>query len=95
MTTSIPRRVFFNRLSDRVLVPDAIPGRVLDKIGLPKHKRVQHEGLKEEVYLRSFVRDPSFRERFARENALEIDQETTLVVLRPAGYDRKLSRSPK
>jgi len=73
----------FNRLSDRVLVPDAIPGNVLDKIGLRKSKRVVHEGLKEEVYLRSFVRDPSFRERFARENALGFDHEAILVVLRP------------
>jgi uncharacterized protein len=73
----------FNRLSDRVLVPAAIPDKVLDSIGLKSNRRKKHQGLKEEVYLRHFAEDPEFRERLASEIGLSLGDRTVLVVLRP------------
>lgn len=73
----------FNRLSDIVLTPDALPENVLDKIGVPKRKRRRHEGLKEEVYIRRFSFDPDLRESFLNESGLKLADDSVLVAVRP------------
>src|SRR5205085_43997 len=51
----------FNIFSDKVLVPESIPEKILDQIGLRSDKRIKYPGIKEEVYVRRFVPDPNFR----------------------------------
>lgn len=71
----------FNKFSDKVLVPDAIPDEVLDKIGLPIKKRVKYPGLKEEVYVREFQPTQDFRSQLLKK--YDADENSILVVLRP------------
>lgn len=71
----------FNRFSDKVLVPDAIPDEVLDEIKLPVAKRRKYAGLKEELYVRSFLPSKDFRVAFARDN--DLDADGVIAVLRP------------
>lgn len=71
----------FNRFSDKVLVPDSIPNAVLDKIGLSLRKRTKYPGLKEELYLRSFVPEDDFRDRLLGKYGLPT--ETVIAVVRP------------
>lgn len=71
----------FNKLSEVVLVPDAIPDDVLDEIGLPLKKRRKYPGIKEELYVRSFLPTPNFRERFAEEHGFSSD--AVIAILRP------------
>lgn len=73
----------FNRFSSRVLIPEAIPDTVLDEIGLPAGKRVKYPGIKEELYVCSFVPDPEFRSRFLREYRPAGGEEKVFVTLRP------------
>lgn len=71
----------FNRFSDKVLVPDAIPDSVLNEIGLKPCKRERYPGIKEELYVRKFVPQPSFR-GVLFEN-FRLPAETVLAVVRP------------
>ncbi|MFN0277062.1 MAG: DUF354 domain-containing protein [Pyrinomonadaceae bacterium] len=71
----------FNRFSDKVLVPDAIPDAVLDEIGLAERKRFKYSGIKEELYLREFRPTPEFRKQFLGNHGWQSDK--TLAVLRP------------
>lgn len=73
----------FNRFSDKVLIPEKIPDKTLDEIGLPIAKRIKYQGLKEELYLNYFQPDQTFWENFASKNQLSIDSDTILVALRP------------
>lgn len=73
----------FNRFSDEVLIPDQIPNETLQTINLPAHKRVKYSGYKEELYLKNYRKDASFRRKLAAENDLDFSDETILVALRP------------
>ncbi len=73
----------FNKLSDKVLVPDAIPDEVLDRIGLPARKRVKYPGIKEELYVSKFRPTPNFRQIFFEKHGLDASDNKILSVLRP------------
>ena len=73
----------FNRLSDKVLIPERIPDRTLDKIKLPAPKRIKYAGYKEELYLSHYAADQDFWQNFLRENELTLPEETVVVALRP------------
>ena len=73
----------FNRFSDKVLIPDQIPGQTLDEINLPAEKRVKYQGLKEELYLNYFRPNKDFWREFTETNNLKILDESVLVALRP------------
>lgn len=45
---------FFNRLSDYVLTPEAIPLSTLERLGLSTDKHLTYPGLKEDVYVSGF-----------------------------------------
>lgn len=71
----------FNRFSDRVLVPDAIPDAVLEGIGLPAAKRVKYPGLKEEIYVSGYRSDTGIRQSLL--NQYDHPETTVLAVVRP------------
>lgn len=71
----------FNRLSDKVLVPEAIPDSVLDEIKLPEKKRVKYPGIKEELYVSKFQPTQNFRDSLFTKYGISDDK--VLVVLRP------------
>jgi predicted glycosyltransferase len=73
----------FNRFSDRVLVPDAIPDKVLNEIGLAAAKRVRYKGLKEELYTAKFQPIPDFRRTFLEQHGRAGDVGNTIAVVRP------------
>ena len=73
----------FNRMSNKVLVPDRIPDRDLLANGLPEKKRVKYPGIKEELYVRNFHPTPNFREQLLKTSGASPDEETILAVLRP------------
>jgi predicted glycosyltransferase len=73
----------FNRLSDLVAVPDAIPDEVLDEIGLPVKKRRKYPGIKEELYVRDFKPDPQFRTNFLATHGRASYLSKVLATLRP------------
>ncbi len=64
------------RLSDKVLVPDAIPVSALSRYGGTEAKVDRYPGLKEEYYLADFEPDPAVLDR------LGVHREDVLVVLR-------------
>lgn len=65
------------RVAKRVLVPDSIPVGRLVEAGAAEEKLVRFPGLKEDYYLAGFRPDPAVPE------ALGIDLERTLVIVRP------------
>lgn len=71
----------FNRLSDKVLVPQLIPDSVLDKIRLADSKRRKYPGLKEDVYVARFAPNPQFRRLLLAK--YDLAEDAVLVVLRP------------
>lgn len=71
----------FNRFSDKIVVPDAIPDDTLDEIGLSNMKRKKYPGIKEELYVRDFVREPGFRGKFLASHGGTTDP--LLAVIRP------------
>jgi predicted glycosyltransferase len=73
----------FNRFSDKVLVPEAIPDETLDRINLPVAKRVKYRGLKESLYLTYYRPTSNFWRDFTAENGLDISDEQVLIALRP------------
>jgi len=75
--------VIFNRLSNKVIVPDRIPDAVLDEIGLPPAKRWKYPGIKEELYVRKFQPTPDFRRLFFLEHGAGTPVEKVLAVIRP------------
>jgi uncharacterized protein len=73
----------FNRFSDKVLIPEQIPGRTLDELNLPAAKRVKYRGCKEEIYLNYFRPDQNFWRDFAAKNELNLAADKILIALRP------------
>jgi uncharacterized protein len=67
----------FNRLSDFVMTPEAIPFSTLEKLGLSKEKHLTYPGLKEDVYAGSFQPD----ETIVRE--LDLDPSRIIITIRP------------
>lgn len=73
----------FNTLSNKILVPNAIPDSTLDEIGLSKKKREKYAGIKEELYIRGYEKDEAFWAKFVDANQLTIADEIIIAVLRP------------
>jgi predicted glycosyltransferase len=67
----------FNRLSRKVMLPDAIPEERFPRIGLPAEKVIRYPGFKEEIYLGDFEPDSGIL------RALDLDPGRVIVVLRP------------
>jgi predicted glycosyltransferase len=65
------------RAATRVVVPAMIPAERLARYGARPPKLLQYEGLKEEYYLSDFRPNESVRD------ALGVDQDRVLIVLRP------------
>jgi uncharacterized protein len=65
------------RAATKVVVPEAIPPERLERFGVRPPKLQRYPGLKEEYYLFDFEPDPSVL------NALDVDRNRVLVVLRP------------
>ena len=64
------------RAATRVVTPEAIPPKRLERYGARPPKLLQYPGLKEEYYLSDFEPDPRALEQF------ELDPARTLVVVR-------------
>jgi uncharacterized protein len=73
---ALAQHSFGCRAATRVVVPDAIPQRRLDRLGARERKVRRYEGLKEEYYLHDFRADPSVLE------ALGIDRSRVVAVVR-------------
>jgi uncharacterized protein len=73
----------FNRFSDKVLVPDQIPDKTLDRINLPAAKRDKYPGYKEELYLFHFRANKDFWRDFVEKNSLNVLDDKILIALRP------------
>ncbi len=67
----------FNRLSTKVLLPDAIPDERLSAIGLSSEKVVKYPGFKEEIYLGDFTPDSTLPKE------LDLHTNRVIAVLRP------------
>jgi len=65
------------RLARRVIVPEFFPEDALRVYGATPRKTRKYSGLKEEVYLSSFVPDPSFLSKVG------LDNERVIVTVRP------------
>jgi len=72
----------FNTFSNKVLVPDRIPDKVLDGIGLKKTKRIEYAGIKEELYLRYFEPQVGFRDSILKKWSSS-PSDPLIAVLRP------------
>jgi len=66
-----------NKIATYILMPAYIPSERLQSAGFNMKKVIKYQGFKEELYLRDFKPDCSFREKLA------IDKDTVLVVFRP------------
>lgn len=73
----------FNRLSDKVLVPDGITDNVLDTIGVAPLKRLKYPGLKEELYVSGFHPNGDFRRQFLQSHEVEETPGLIFGVIRP------------
>lgn len=69
----------FNYFSDYLLMPECIPDSRLSSAGFNLKKIIRYKGLKEQLYLGTFVPDPEFR------NKINAGNKQILVVLRPPG----------
>ena len=68
------------RMASRIIVPDAFPEASLTRFGASLHKVKRYAGLKEDVYLADFQRDPEFQKLLGK---LGVDQSNVLVTVRP------------
>src|SRR5947207_11087202 len=68
------------RLASRVIVPRAFPAKELRKYGASTRKVRRYDGMKEDVYLADFTRDPGFAEVLSK---LGVASEDVLIVARP------------
>ncbi|HKP47031.1 MAG TPA: DUF354 domain-containing protein [Pyrinomonadaceae bacterium] len=68
------------RLASRVIVPRAFPDEALSHFGVAPAKVRRYDGIKEDVYLSSFVADSRFAEQL---RLLGVEHEDILVVVRP------------
>lgn len=69
--------MIMNHLSTSILMPVHIPEKRLIEAGINVKKVIRYNGFKEELYLKDFTYDESFRRE------LGIDKNTILVVIRP------------
>lgn len=69
--------LIFNYLATYLLMPKYIPDERLKSAGFNLKKVIRYEGFKEEIYLKDFRPDLSFR------NSIGINAETILVTIRP------------
>jgi uncharacterized protein len=67
----------FNRLSNHVMTPEAIPFANLEPLGLSKEKHLIYPGLKEDVYVSGFKPD----EKIIQE--LGLDTSRIIITIRP------------
>jgi uncharacterized protein len=67
----------FNYFATHLLMPKYIPDKRLQSAGFNLKKIIRYDGFKEEIYLKDFQPDLSFR------NSLGIDAETILITIRP------------
>ena len=78
-----------NWLADHILMPSYIPERRVARAGFNLKKVLRYDGFKEEVYLKDFVPDPTFRQQ------LGVSEQVILVTIRPpsvtANYHDKRS----
>jgi predicted glycosyltransferase len=70
----------FNRLSNFVMTPEAIPFSTLEKLGLSKEKHLSYPGLKEDVYANSFQPDENII------NELGLDPTCIIITIRPPSH---------
>jgi predicted glycosyltransferase len=68
------------RMASRIIVPDAFPEASLTHFGASLQKVRRYVGLKEDVYLAEFQRDPEFQRLLGK---LGVDQSNVLVTVRP------------
>jgi predicted glycosyltransferase len=68
------------RLASRIIVPGAFPEAALTRFGAAPAKVKRYDGLKEDVYLADFQRDPEFQKQLDK---LGIDERDVLVTVRP------------
>jgi predicted glycosyltransferase len=68
------------RMASRIIVPDAFPEASLTRFGASLQKVRRYAGLKEDVYLADFQRDPEFQKLLGK---LGVDQSNVLVTVRP------------
>jgi predicted glycosyltransferase len=69
----------FNRVSTHLLMPALIPDERLRSAGFNLRKVQRYSGFKEEIYLREFVPDKSFR------GEIGVSENDILIVIRPPG----------
>lgn len=78
-----------NTLADHILLPACIPDKRVVESGYSLRKVIRYDGLKEELYLKDFVPQPSFREMIG------VSPDSILVTMRPpsvtANYHDKKS----
>ena len=67
----------FNRLSNFVMTPEAIPFSTLEKLGLSRNKHLTYPGLKEDVYAIDFKPDDSIL------HELNLDPTRIIITIRP------------
>jgi predicted glycosyltransferase len=67
----------FNRLSNYVMTPEAIPFATLERLGLSNNKHLTYPGLKENVYVSGFKPN----EKITRELGLDISR--IIITIRP------------
>ncbi|HKR58244.1 MAG TPA: DUF354 domain-containing protein [Pyrinomonadaceae bacterium] len=72
------------RLASRVIVPRAFPDEELARYGASDTKVRRYNGIKEDVYLAEFQRDPDFA---AKLQSLGIGSADVIVVVRPPARD--------
>lgn len=68
------------RFARRVIVPESFPAEALKRFGAAAAKTRRFAGIKEDVYLAGFTRDPNFGQELKK---LGIDEAHVLVVIRP------------
>ena len=68
------------RMASRIIVPDAFPEASLTRFGASLQKVRRYAGLKEDVYLADFQRDPEFPKLLS---GLGIEQSDVLITARP------------
>lgn len=68
------------RFASRIIVPNAFPEAALSRFGAAPAKVMRYDGLKEDVYLANFHRDPEFANQL---RALGVNESDVLVTVRP------------
>lgn len=67
----------FKKLSEVLLIPEVIPDKRLEELGIPLEKVKKYPGIKEELYVYEFKRNPSIIEK------LGADRNKIIAVVRP------------